>query len=450
MNKKILLVDDEKDLQNILSKILLTSGYKVICAEDGNMAIKYFEMEKPDLVILDFRLPDINGFEVLEKLKSIQNEVMIIMLTAHGNIKHAVQAMKMGAYDYLTKPFDNDELLLVLEKAFEKLSLRKEVKRLQKKLFEYSDLKNSMGESSAIKKVLEMVDVVAPTDITVLLEGKTGTGKEWIAKLIHRKSERSKKPFIAVDCGAIPESLFESELFGYEKGAFTGAFRSRKGKFELADQGTLFLDEINNLPLGLQAKFLRVLEERSQVRLGSKNPIKVDVRLIVASNREIIEKVGSGNFRDDLFYRLCEFKINIPTLKERIDDIPILTKYFITEANKKFKKKIKGLSDKALMKIFDYRWPGNIREMRNVITRAVLLAKTDYIQPKELEFHIITNSNEQYDDLELSKRLEKVELQTIKTALNFCKGNKSESARKLGISKRQLYRKLEKYNIFDI
>lgn len=451
--EKILIVDDEKNMRLILNKILSKEGYEIYQAENGKQALKEIKKSSPDLVLLDLKLPDINGIEVLEKIKQYDNSIIVIMLTAYGDIKNAVEAMKLGAYDYLKKPLDNEEMILVIKKALDNLRLSREVKLLRDRLDEKISIKEMMGESAPIRKVLKMVEMVAPTNMTVFLEGKTGTGKELISRLIHQKSNRRNKPFIAVDCGAIPESLFESELFGYEKGAFTDAVSTHIGKFEQANKGTLFLDEINNLPLNLQSKFLRAIEEKTIQRLGGKGAIQIDVRIIVASNINIIEEVNKKTFRDDLFYRLNEFRIDIPTLKERKDDIPTLSNYFLKEANLEMKKNILGISKDAMNSLISYGWPGNIRELKNVIKRAVLLTQGEYITRENLIFISIDNKlkkNDEWDYKRLIKEgvtlndmIEKVEIDILKQALKISNGKKTKAAKMLGLSRYTLYRKLK-------
>ncbi len=444
---KILIVDDEKMIRIVLSKVLSKAGYEIFEAENGKEALEKYEQYKPDLVLLDFQLPGMNGLEVLEELKEDNDSLIVIMLTAYGNIKNAVHAMKLGAYDYLAKPFDNEEIVLVIQKAFQTMNLGKEVKFLKEKLNEKNIFKTIIGESPEMKKVLEQVRLVAKTDVTVLIEGETGTGKELIAKLIHQDSLRKNDPFIAVDCGAIPDTLFESELFGFEKGAFTGAVRSQVGKFEQANNGTLFLDEINNLPLNMQAKLLRVIEEKSMNKLGGRNDIKINVRIIVASNCNIIEHVKKGNFRSDLYYRLNEFKIDIPTVAERKDDIPLLASYFLNQANEKFNKTINGFAPNVLRILLRYSWPGNIRELKNVINRAVILATEDYITLDELMLGEISSNVRYKGNTTLVDATHEAEIDTIKKALKKANGNKAETAKILGISRRNLYRKLNKFDL---
>ncbi len=454
--EKILIVDDEKNMRLILSKILKNAGYEIYQAESGKQALKEVKKSSPDLVLLDLKLPDINGIEVLEKIKQHDNFIIVIMLTAYGDLKNAVEAMKLGAYDYLKKPFDNEEMILVIEKALENLRLSREVKLLRDRLDEKISIKEMMGESAQIRKVIKLVEQVASTNMSVFLEGKTGTGKELIARMIHQKSPRKDGPFIAVDCGAIPESLFESELFGHEKGAFTDAISTHTGKFEQANGGTIFLDEINNLPLNLQPKFLRTLEEKAINRLGGRGVRQIDVRVVVASSMNIVDQMEKGEFRDDLFYRLNEFKIDIPSLWQRKDDIPAIANYFLKRACIEMKKNINGFTTEAMNYLIDYRWPGNVRELKNVVKRAVLLAQDDYIKKEHLifitfykrvdEFDIISSKvNEQLrnSDTSLHSVLEKVEIDILKQALKLSNGKKAKAAKMLGLSRYTLYRKLK-------
>ena len=448
--KKILLVDDEMHIRFILSEILTRENFITYEAEDGERAISQVKKINPDVVMLDYKLPDMNGVEILEKIKEINESTIVIMLTAFSDVKKAVTAMKLGAYDYLTKPFDNDEIVLVVKKALEAKQMENEVILLRKKLKNNIVTKERMGESAVIRKVLEMVKLVAKNDITVFLEGDTGTGKEVIARLIHQNSHRSEKAFVAVDCGAIPETLFESEMFGHEKGAFTGAAMMQVGKFEQANGGTIFLDEISNLPMGMQAKLLRAIQSRSVSRIGGKALIPVDVRIIAASNKDIVSDVENGNFRSDLFYRLHEFKIELPKLCERKDDIATLANCFLNEFNTEFGKSIVGFQPEAIEKMLDYNWPGNIRELKNVIKRAVLLAPGKLIFSEHLIFshlkkNCATSVSFNVASMEdISKEALKTKIIKLKEAINKANGNKSKAASNLGITRNQLYRLIKK------
>jgi DNA-binding NtrC family response regulator len=435
--QKILIVDDDKFVVMTLSRILKKAGYICKHVFNGRQAISQHAEFSPDLVLLDFKLPDMNGFEILDKLKAADKSVNVIMITSFNDIRKAVEAIKLGVFDYITKPFDNDNILSVVRKALSVTSVSQE-----------TNIKEKMGDSEPLQKVLQNIGKVADKDITVFLEGETGTGKELFAGMIHQKSNRKDKPFVTVDCGAISETLFESELFGHTKGAFTGAINDKKGKFLTAEGGTLFLDEINNLPMKMQPKFLRALQENEIQRLGEENPRKTDVRIIVASNQNINETVRDGYFREDLFYRIHEFKINLPTLQERKADIPILAKYFLKEITENFELNIAGFSPDAMEKLLSYSWPGNIREMKNVIKSAVILCESNEIQPQDLKPGSLSLNKEisEDEDLQLDKFVAKAEKEIIKKALAKA-DNKSEAAELLGISRSQFYKKLEKLGI---
>ena len=460
----ILVVDDNKNMQFILTNILHEKGYEVCCVGNGNKAVTEIKNKIPDLVLLDIRLPGKNGIEVLEKLRELDKELLVIMITAYGDVKSAVKAIKLGAYDYVTKPFDNEELLNIIKNALKTKNLSEEIKFLKRKLYDQTEIKKVMGDSHQINKVIKQVNLVSPTNISVIIEGKSGTGKEVIANMIHQRSQRNGRPFIAVDCGAIPDTLVESELFGYEKGAFTGAIISRKGEFELADGGTLFLDEISNLPIGAQAKLLRVIQERKLRRVGGTKSIKIDVRIIVATNINLADSVGEGKFRDDLYHRISEFIIILPLLRERKDDIPILANEFLAEANEELGKNIEGFSPEAIMNLLDYEWPGNVRELKHVIKKAVLLSEKDNIKPEILEFdtaqkphfikdELLINYIQKilYEDCSLSDIISNINQETerkiIKEILVEVKYNKSKAAKVLGIDRNTLYSKIRNLNI---
>jgi len=390
------------------------------------------------------------------------------MLTAYGDIKGAVRAMKLGAFEYITKPFDNDDLLIAIKRAFQIQSLSKEVQSLRKQLGEKttSDLIVELaGESQSMKQVLKQIDIVSPTNLTVVLQGESGTGKELVARLIHNKSHRSHKAFVAIDCGAIPESLVESELFGYEKGAFTSADTIKEGKFEQANGSTLFLDEITNLPDQAQTTFLRVLQEKTLQHLGGKTNIKVDVRIIAGANINLADALKAGRFRSDLFHRLNEFPITLPPLRERIEDIPHLVNRFLEEARKEFNKDIKGFSSEGMKTLLDYRWPGNVRELKNTVKRAALLAESDNITPTCLLLDTTSESPSDQDSLSKKldilaalkkglslheiarKEIENIEQSIIGQALSLTGGNKSKAAQMLGIDRMTLYARLSKHGI---
>ena len=448
--ERILVVDDDKDLRFNLSSILKDEGYNVLAVEDGREALKAVQRNCPNLVLLDIRLPGMDGMKILEKLKRIYKDLIIIMLTAYSDVKDAVKAMKLGAFDYVTKPFDNVELILIVKNSLQTQYLSREIEELRRKLGEKKPIEETMGDSPQIKQVLKQVEIIARTDMTVIIQGASGTGKELIAQLIYQKSLRKDKPFVAIDCGAIPETLVESELFGYERGAFTGAEERRKGKFEQANAGTLLLDEITNLSEAVQMKLLRVIQERRLQHLGGKRDISIDVRIIVASNVNLSEAVRAGKFRDDLYHRLNEFQIELPKLTERKDDIPILAKYFLDEANSEFNKKVNGISPEAMKFLLNYPWPGNVRELRNIIRRAVLLAESDSIEPGNFSPDNLKLYGEKMDvtqPLDKGVSFEEITKETekdlIKSALERSGGNKIKAAEILKMNKKTLYRKIK-------
>jgi len=447
---KILIVDDDKDIQVVLSEIIKTEGYEAIVTGDGRKALKEIRAHSPAVVLLDFKLPGMDGMEVLEEIKKIDSNIPVIMLTGCGEIKTAVYAIKLGAFDYLTKPFTYEELVLNIKKAIQQCH-NKETKNPCKR----SDDKTAkfVGESPRIMQVLSRVETIAPTNMTVIIQGESGTGKELIARMIHQKSLRHTKPFIAVDCGAIPENLVESEFFGYEKGAFTGADAKKEGNFELANEGTLFLDEITNLPLSLQTKLLRVIQERKIHRLGSTKEIKIDIRIIAATNTLLSDEVKEGGFREDLYHRLNEFNINLPSLRERKEDIPILAEYFLKEANLEFNKKIEGIPSEAMESLLAYSWPGNVRELKNEVKKTVLLTDSNYIREFNLPVDTVFNPGENYFSENINggisfqetikKNIRMLEKEIIEKALIQAKHNKTKAAKILRIDRMTLYSKIK-------
>ena len=454
--ERILIVDDDKDFGFIVSNILKDEGYDAIAANDGRGALAAIKRYLPNLILLDIKLPDMNGMKILEKIKKIDKELFVIMITGHGGINEAVKAMKLGAFDYITKPFDNNELIIRIKKAFKTHNLSKEVESLRKVLSEKILEEWVMGKSSQINRVLNQVKIVALTNLTVIIQGESGTGKELIAQMIHQGSKRKERPFIAIDCGAIPETLAESELFGYEKGAFTGSDTRKEGRFEQADKGTLFLDEITNLSDAIQMKLLRVIQERKLQHLGGKIDIKIDVRIIAATNTDVYEAVKSGKFRNDLFHRLNEFHIFLPPLRERKEDVPILAKHFLNKANKELNRKIKGFTADAMKFLHNYQWPGNVRELKNLIKKAVILNDYDiseYITLADLSSDII----KPYDEIDITKTLDRgssfeeitknFERNLIQRALEKAGNNKTYAAEILKIQRKALYRKMEKLGL---
>jgi len=445
---KILIVDDNKFIRYTLTTLLEDADYQCTQASDGFAAIKEVKETFYDLVILDMKLPGLSGREIFYEIKKSDPDVPVIFLTAFGDIQDAVDLMKKGAYHYVTKPFNNDEILILINKAIENRYLNKEINILRKKLDEGSD--DIIGKSPEMNSVFNQVNIVAPTDLTVVIHGESGTGKEVIANLIHQKSERKDGPFIAVDCGAIPETLIESELFGHEKGAFTGADNMKQGKFELANNGTIFLDEITNLSDPNQVKLLRVIQERKLTRLGGKTNIPINIRIIVASNIRLAEFVNKKRFRHDLYYRLNEYNIDMPPLRSRISDIPLFATFFINKCNKEFNKNVKGVSEEVMKDLMDYDWPGNVRELRNVMRRAILMAGNEVITsiqiPKEINYNLDSDSEGMItNNLEDSKK--NIEKEFIINALKETGGNKSKAAKVLNMNERTFYRKLKLYNL---
>jgi DNA-binding NtrC family response regulator len=460
---KILIVDDEKDMRWLLSNLLKDDGYTVYEAEDCLQALNFLKKPSPpDMILLDLIIPgEMDGIGLLKEIKTTRPEIQVIILTAHGDIGSAVEATKLGAYDYLTKPFENERLRITIKRALESQKLKQEVLQLKTELKKELDLESVMGTSPEIRKIFEQINKVSDTNFTVLIEGESGTGKEIVANATHKASSRENFPFVAVDCGAIPDTLIESELFGYEKGAFTGADREKKGQFELADHGTIFLDEIGNLPYHVQNKLLRMIQERRIQKLGGKHTSPVDVRIIVASNIPLLELVEEKKFRSDLYYRLNEFKIELPSLRKRIEDIPFLAKKFIEEGNMELQKNVKGLQKDSFKMLINHHWPGNVRELKNVIKRAVLLAE-DLIEPSHLIFdkaapfyqpilpEIIPEekTKEGASLREITKgAVHLVEKREIERALLKSSGNKSKASRMLKIDYKTLLTKITEYQI---
>jgi len=450
---KILIVDDEKLIRWSLTQALGKEGYQVLAAEDGDQGLAMVGEEDPDLVILDVKLPGIDGLQVLEKIREFNAEVVVIMLTAFDALEIAVQSMKLGAYDYIHKPYELDKVKVCIKNALETVKLKKEVQQLQEEQSSRYGFKNIIGKAENMRQVFEMVRLVARSETTtVLLQGESGTGKDLIAKAIHYQSSRRDHPFMEIDCTSLPESLAESELFGHERGAFTDAKMQKKGLFELANGGTVLLDEIGDMPLGIQSKLLRILEERTCKRVGGVHDIKVDVRVIAATHVDLEKAVTAGKFREDLYYRLKVIPIFIPPLRERRDDIPLLAKYFVHVFSKEFKKSVKGLSPDAIHLLMEYEWPGNVRELRNVVERAIILGSEEWITPEQLPREIFAKTSEtpREDFFVLPSsgiHLEEVEKSLIAQALSRTEGNQIQAAKLLGISRDTLRYRMKKYNL---
>jgi DNA-binding NtrC family response regulator len=461
--RQILLVDDDRDFRWATGNILESAGYRVVYSEDGDEALGFLEKDVPHLVLLDYRMQGLSGLDVAVVMRQRIPAVPIVMITAYAEIDSAVKAMKMGVYDYVTKPVDNNDLLFTIKRALEKKDLMDEVALLRHVLSERVSLYEVMGKSDPVRKLVRRVEKVAPTSFTVLIEGESGTGKELVARAIHNLSEVKDGPFVAVDCGAIPETLIESELFGYMKGAFTGAHTDKAGHFELADRGTLFLDEVGNLPYPVQQKLLRALQERVVQRLGGRKPVEIDVRIVAATNQSLEKDVGSGRFRPDLYFRLNEFTIRVPSLRDRTEDIPYLAKKFVDEAERELNKRCAGFSRESLIALSSYHWPGNVRELRNVIRQAVLLCEEDApIQAHHMTFspHLMPGlkgqtpavSEQIYDGKKSLKDIvtsyvNTVEKRAIEEAMAESEGNKSRVARKLKVDYKTLLRKAKAYGI---
>ena len=456
---KIIVVDDNQDMRYMLTSILREEGYKVSEVETAEAMLKMIKTgDDIGLILLDNKLPGISGMDALKKIKGINEDIIVIMLTAFGKVDGAVDAMKYGAYDYLTKPFDNKDLLFKINRAMERSELGSEVKTLRKKLDDDIITEEMLGKSPQVKDIIKQINVVAPTNMTVGIEGESGTGKEVYSNLIHRKGSRSDKPFVAIDCGAIPETLIESEFFGYEKGAFTGADKAKQGKFEEANGGTLFLDEVTNLSDSNQKTLLRVIQEKKLTRIGGKGVINFDVRIIAASNKPIHEAVNEGKFRADLYYRLNEFSIKLPPLRERKEDITIIASNLLKEANADLNKKIRGFSAEALAKLIKHEWPGNVRELRNVIRKSALLEEGEELRKIVIPNNgIFVNGNgvngnghyklEGFDGFTLEDATDILERDLILKAIEKAGGNKQKAAKVLGINRKTLYRKMKKLEI---
>jgi len=460
----ILVVDDERSMREFLSIMLEKEGYKVVAMDNGNDALDYIRKSGDpltdsghgfDLIITDIKMPKVGGIDILKESMSLNPNTPVIMITAFASTDVAVEAMKLGAYDYITKPFKVDEIKIIIKNALERKSLLDENISLKKELKAWHQFPDIIGKSEKIQKVFELIQKVASGKSTVLITGESGTGKELVARAIHNNSNRKDNSFVSISCSAIPETLLESELFGHQKGAFTGADSDKKGLFEIADGGTFFLDEVSEAPISIQAKLLRVLQEKEFKRVGGVKDIKVDVRVIAATNKNLHDLITDGRFREDLYYRLNVIPIELPPLRERREDISLIASHFINKYNSMNKKNIKGIRPEAMEKLEKYIWRGNIRELENVIERAVLLETTDNIQieslPDEIKNYISeplkTISDIPSDSLNLEDFLSKLEKDIITNALKKTRGVKTKAAELLKMSFRSFRYKLEKYNI---
>ena len=456
---KILVVDDVGNIVKLLSEILKVEGYKVLTANNGQEAVKIMQKQLPDAVIMDMNMPVMNGMEAMKKMKSINPLLPVIFITAFGEIDAAVKAIKLGAYNYITKPFEQENIIITLKNALNELRLKFEIKQLKSNITGITSLTELMGSSNEIKRVFNQVNHVAPTDFTVILYGETGSGKELIAKAIHNQSERRNGKIVTIDCGAIPETLLESELFGYEKGAFTGAEKRKEGFVELASEGTLFLDEISNLSLQMQGKLLRAIEEKRIMRLGGNADIEINVRIIVAGNIMLDKLVKAGKFREDLYHRLNEFTIEVPPLRKRKEDVIYLSRRFLDETNRELSKNVRGFSETVLESLLNYDWPGNVRELKNVVRKSVLLA-SDLVESvsvpnqnsgsndsliDDVTVSTVKQGNNNNKGLSLKNIIRNTEERVIMEVLKQTDGNKSKAARILNIDYKTILYKIKEY-----
>jgi DNA-binding NtrC family response regulator len=442
----LLIVDDEEAYRNLLRERFEMIGCAVTTSASGEQALEIMKAESFDVAILDMRMPGMDGIELFKKSREYQPLTETVFLTGQATVDAAIEAMKLGAYDFLTKPCQLSELQAVVEKAHEKKLLAENVNR-QKELRLRAGIVNLIGESSAMREIKELIEKVAPTDATVLIEGESGTGKEIVANAIHGNSERSEGNFVIINCGAVPESLLESELFGHEKGAFTGAVKRKSGLFEIADSGTLFIDEVGEMSPGMQVKLLRALETGQFRRVGGIKELEVDVRVVCATNKRLLDEIEIGRFREDLFYRLNVMNILLPPLRERKEDIPLLVDHFIQSSTRPDAQKMRPTQE--AIEAFDaYNWPGNVRELSNVIERALILATDSLITLREIPF-LDRNGAGGPRESTASLSLNEIEERHIRLVLESVGGNKTKAAKTLGVSRPKLYRKMEKYKIPD-
>ena len=467
MNERVLIVDDESDIRWVLNRLLKEKKLDVVEAGDGRRALDLLLNEDFSLALLDINIPEKNGLEVLTELKESGIVTPVIIMTAQSTMQNAIEAMKRGAFDYITKPFDIDEIDLLVDRALEFKGLKREVVSLKERLHErWADETHFVGKSKAVEGLFKTVGRIAPKDVSVILQGESGTGKELLAKLIHMNSSRSNGPFIAVNTAAIPKELIESELFGFVKGAFTGAIETRRGKFELADGGTLFLDEIGDMPIDLQSRLLRAIQEQEFYPIGAKEPLKVDVRIVSATNRDLEKEVANKRFREDLYYRLNVVTIKLPPLRARRDDIPVLAEYFLRKFQDEMGVEVRKLSPKALETLTSHRWPGNVRELENTLRRAVLLSSNPVLSMEDLAIHDTIKPRESLEDI-IYSRLEEfisridsttrqelydtilpfMERPLLKLVLKKTGGNQVRAAELLGINRNTLRKKIRELGI---
>jgi len=447
----ILVVDDDTAHRTMLRTLITGWGYILAEADDGEKAVEAVQRQPFDLILMDIRMVKKSGLEAMGEIKRISPAIPVIIMTAYASVETAVSALKEGAYDYLIKPLDFDKLKATLERAMDHSRLKVENRLLRETLSAHFDRRNMIARSGIMIQLLDTVSQVAPSEATVLITGDSGTGKEMIAGAIHYNSMRKDGPFIKINCAAITETLLESELFGHEKGSFTGADRRKEGKFRQADGGTIFLDEVSEMSLSMQVKLLRVLQEREITRVGGDETIKIDVRVIAATNRDLLRQIEAGRFREDLFYRLNVVSLHVPSLRERKEDIPLIAQHFLTLFAEKNRKNIKGFSPQAMDRLLKHEWPGNVRELMNAVERGVVLSRSEYVD--EAELPLIRREGASGKDSASKPEetgglpLESVEKETILKTLEIVDGNKSEAARRLGITRRTLHLKLKKYGM---
>ncbi len=456
--EQILVIDDEENMRHMLKSMLKRQGFEVDSARNGLLALQILERKKYDFILCDIKMPEMGGMEFLDEIKEKRLDTTVIMMSAYGNIDHAIGAMQKGAYDYISKPFNAEEIFLVLKKAEEREKLRKENRQLRERIasitpdFRFGKM---VGKSKKMINLFNIAQKAAEYPSTVLITGESGTGKELVARAIHENSPRKKKPFIAINCGSIPENLLESELFGYKKGAFTGADKDKQGLFDAANKGTLLLDEIGDLPLPMQVKLLRVIQEQEIMPIGANQSHKVDVRLLAATAQNLEVEIGAGRFRQDLFYRLNVINIEIPPLRERQEDIPVLCNHFLKKFNLALNQneKVKKIEAKAMDRLLRYRWPGNVRELENCMERASIMCDNDTISIEHLPGNITSTENSTsvqqnlFSGFSLKKAQKELEKQLISHTLEHCRGNKSKAAELLEISYPSLLNKIKLYDL---
>lgn len=446
MKGTILIADDEQEIRESLSLILEEEGYSCTTAADGDAALQEIESSNFDILIADIKMPKLNGMQLMEKVKNISPQTMIIIITAYATVETAVQALRSGASDYIVKPLDFDEVIFRVKHLMNRREMELENKYLKDQIDKRFNFNNIIGDSPAMRQVYDMIQRVAQSTTNVMITGKSGTGKELVARAIHANSDRANKPFIPINCGAIPDNLFESELFGYKKGAFTGANTDKDGVFKTANGGTLFLDEVAEIPLHVQVKLLRAIEAKEVKPLGTNTSINIDVRLVAATNKDLMEEVEEGRFREDLFYRLNIVDIRLPSLSERKEDIPLLIKHFVDKYNRELKRNLKGVDNETMRTLMNYKWKGQVRELENVIERAVLLCDNEYITQKDLPPTTHQDMNDFYPD-DLKEATKNFERQHISALLRRCDGDKKKASDLLNIGLSSLYRKIEELDV---